>query len=50
MPRVTRGCIDQIGYIDPVADYQKHVREVLSDALRGRSRGLNIADDSEYGL
>jgi hypothetical protein len=39
----------QLVCIVPVADYQKHAREVLSDALRGCISGLYIAD-AEYGL
>jgi hypothetical protein len=47
MPRVSWGCVDSIGCIGTVADCQKYARKVLSDALRGRSQGLNIADDRE---
>lgn len=33
-----------------IADYQKHARKACSDALRGRSRALNIADGRGWAI
>ena len=39
----TCDCADPVACIDPVVDYQKRAREVLSDSLRGRMWGLCAA-------
>jgi hypothetical protein len=37
------------GCINPVADYQKHARNISSGALRGRIWGSYVADDQSMG-
>jgi hypothetical protein len=48
-PRGKLGMHIEWACIGPVADWQKPAREVLLNALRGRSRGLYLADDQSVG-
>jgi hypothetical protein len=43
-PRRNCDCTDSMACVDPVVDYQKHAREVLSDSLRGCISGLLLKD------